>query len=85
MRTVIAIMALVIASSSAWAQTRPQTYTFKMTPAQADMMVGQLGRMDWATVNELLSQIIAQAREQNIAVQQPPAAPTPAPAPDTPK
>src|SRR5204862_6951245 len=52
---------LALASVPAFAQqASPPSYTFSMTPDEANTMFGQLGKLDWVAVNPLMQKLIAQ-------------------------
>lgn len=72
--------AAVLASTVAFAQQGPSSYVLTVSPDEANTVLVQLGKMDWAAVNPLMQKIIAQLKAQNAV-----SAPTEAPPKDPPK
>lgn len=71
----LAVAAVLLASTSALAQ-QPPSYSFTMTPDEANLMFEQLGKRDWVTINPLIQKLITQLQAQT----KPPVLP-PAPVP----
>lgn len=69
------VLAFIVLASPAFAQ--PVTYTFTVSPDEANTMLNKLGELPWKDVNPLMQKLIAQLNAQNH--------PPPVTAPEQPK